>query len=63
MDVSREAYDTFEMTGFTDLKNVHREMSFISLKNLEQIGAGSDSTVYRIDEENVIKVIKSDMSL
>lgn len=58
-NVSRDVYEILEMTGFTDLLNVkkaHREMS---VEGCEVIGAGGYGTVYRLDEETIVKVYRS----
>ena len=61
-NVSQEVYEIFDMTGFTSLLKVEKAMRFVSVQGLERLGGGNHSTVYRLDEETILKVVK-DMSL
>ena len=60
--VSPTLYDIFDITGFTSMIKVEKAMRFVSVKSLEVLGSGVHSTVYRLDEETILKVVK-DMSL
>ncbi len=55
-------YETMEITGFTDMMNVRRMKHRISLENAELIGEGFNSKVYRVDQENIVKVFIHDES-
>lgn len=59
INVSRDVYDIFETTGFTELLDVRRAMREISVEGCEIIGQGFYGTVYRIDSETIVKVYKS----
>ncbi len=61
-NVSQELYEIFDVTGFTGILNVEKAMRFVSVKGLEALGSGVHSTVYRLDGETILKVVK-DMSL
>ncbi|MBR4703676.1 MAG: anti-sigma factor antagonist [Oscillospiraceae bacterium] len=61
-NVSPALYEIFEITGFTSLLNVEKALRFLSVAGLEQLGAGVHSTVYRLDGESILKVVK-DMTL
>ena len=61
-NVSPALYEIFEITGFTDIIKVEKAMRFLSVNGLEVLGSGAHSTVYRLDEETILKVVK-DMSL
>ena len=61
-NASPAVYEIFDVTGFTSLLKVERAFRFISVKGLEQLGAGAHSAVYRLDEETILKVVK-DMTL
>lgn len=56
LNVNRDVYDIFEMTGFTEIMNVERKLRSISVSDAEVIGKGRSSTVYRIGEETIIKL-------
>lgn len=49
-------YETLEITGFTSMFTVRRAAKKVSLKNAVLIGDGFFSKVYRIDNENIVKV-------
>ena len=61
-NVSPMVYEIFEVTGFTSVLNVEKAMRFVSVKGLARMGGGMHSTVYKLDEESVIKVVQ-DMTL
>ncbi len=61
-NVSPALYDIFDVTGFTDMLKVEKALRSISVNGLEVLGSGVHSTVYRLDEETILKVVK-DMSL
>ncbi|MBR5179265.1 MAG: phosphotransferase [Lachnospiraceae bacterium] len=54
-DVSPEVYDIFETTGFTQLFNVRKKYREISVDGCKVIGKGAYGTVYRLDEDTVVK--------
>ena len=62
-DVSPEIYDIFETTGFTQLFNVRKKYREISVDGCEVIGKGFYGTVYRIDEDTVVKKYNSPEAL
>ena len=61
--VSPEVYEILEASGFTNLLDVRKRMRRISVAGCEVIGNGAIGTVYRIDEDTVVKVYKPDDSL
>lgn len=54
--VQAAVYETLEITGFAELFPVQRALRSISLQNAVPIGGGFFSTVYRLDNEDIIKV-------
>ncbi len=58
VDVSRDIYDIFETTGFTEILNVEKAYRSISIEGCELIGEGSNGKVYRYDRETIVKVFK-----
>ena len=61
-NVAPAVYDIFDVTGFTAVFKLEKAMRFVSVKGLTQLGAGVHSTVYRLDGETILKVVK-DMTL
>ena len=55
-NVSSEVYEILEMTGFTEMMNVSKAYRVVSVEGCEEIGRGANGTVYRIDQDNVVKV-------
>lgn len=62
-NVSPEVYDILDMTGFTEILDVRRRMRDISVEGCEIVGAGGNGTVYRLDEDTIVKVYKPWMKL
>lgn len=56
INVSRDVYDIFDTTGFTELFDVKKALRIISVKGCEVIGSGGYGTVYRLNNETIIKV-------
>lgn len=55
-NVSPEVYDIFDVTGFTEMMTVERAYRVVSVEGCEEIGRGANGTIYRIDQDNVVKV-------
>ncbi len=62
-DVSSDVYDIFETTGFTELMDVHKALRNIDVTGCDQIGKGGNGTIYRLDEDTIVKVYKPWMKL
>ena len=62
INVSRDIYDIFETTGFTDLLGVRKALRKVSTEGMTLIGSGFTGDVYRMDEETVIKVFRPTIS-
>ena len=56
VNVSSEVYDIFEMTGFTNILNVRKAIREVSVDGCELIGQGGNGSVYRLDEDTIVKV-------
>ena len=55
-NVSRDVYDIFDVTGFTEILTVKKAYREVSVDGCKVIGKGFFGTVYRIDEDTIIKV-------
>jgi uncharacterized protein (TIGR02172 family) len=62
-NVSPEVYGILEMTGFTEMIDVHKALREVSVEGCEVIGTGANGTVYRIDPETIVKVYSNPDSL
>lgn len=58
VDVSTEVYNVFEMTGFTRILNVKKALRRINLDECQLIGEGGNGAVYRINDEEIVKICK-----
>ena len=61
--VGPEVYEIFEMTGFTEMMPVEKAYRVVSVEGCEEIGRGAKGTIYRIDQDNVVKVYNDDDAL
>ena len=63
INVSRDIYEIFDTTGFTELLDVRKAFRKISTDGCEMIGSGGYGKVYRLDPETIVKVYAPGMSL
>ena len=63
LNVSREVYEIFDTTGFTELLDVRKALRQISIEGCEMIGAGASGKVYRIDGDTIVKVFDPQIGL
>lgn len=63
VNASSEVYEIFEMTGFTEMINIEKAFRKFSVEGCQIIGKGAKGTVYRYNEDTIIKVYKSPDSL
>ncbi len=54
--VNSEVYEILDMTGFTEMMTVEKAYRQVTVEGCEEIGRGSNGTIYRIDQDNVVKV-------
>lgn len=62
-NVRPDVYDVFEMTGLTELIDVRRAPREIAIDGLEVIARGGQGTVYRLDEDTIVKLYRVGYSL
>ena len=56
INVNSDVYEILEMTGFTEMMTVEKAYRVVSVEGCEEIGRGANGTIYRIDQDNVVKV-------
>lgn len=54
--VSSSVYEILEMTGFTEMMEVEKAYRIISLEGCEEIGRGANGSVYKVDDDIVVKI-------
>ncbi len=62
-NVSPEIYAIMEMTGFTTILHVQKRMRELSVEGCRIVGRGAIGTVYRLDEDTIVKVFNKSESL
>ena len=62
-NVSPEVYEIFQMTGFTEILDVQKKIRTLSSEGCRVIGQGALGTVYRIDDETIVKVYRNPENL
>lgn len=55
-NVNSEVYEILDMTGFTEMMPVEKAYRVVNVEGCEEIGRGANGTIYRIDQDNVVKV-------
>ena len=56
INVNSDVYEILDMTGFTEMMPVEKAYRVVSVEGCEEIGRGANGTIYRIDQDNVVKV-------
>ncbi len=56
INVNSEVYEILDMTGFTEMMQVEKAYRKVTVEGCEEIGRGANGTIYRIDQDNVVKV-------
>jgi len=56
VETSLDVYDIFSMTGFTSIMSVKKALRKIYLSGAKVIGSGYFSTVYRLNDDTIVKV-------
>ena len=56
INVSPNIFEILDMTGFTDMMTVEKAYRVVDITGCEVIGRGANGTIYRIDQDNVVKV-------
>ena len=61
INVKREVYDIFEMTGFTQMIDISKEFRRLDVTGCPFIGKGAKGTVYKYDNEKYLskKIFRS----
>lgn len=55
-NVSPAVYSVFEMTGFSRIIKIRKALRKIDLEKCEKIGFGGNGAVYRVSEDEIVKV-------
>lgn len=60
VNVSSAIYEIFEITGFSKIIKIKRQMRQLAIEGYEKIGEGAMGAVYRIDSDTIVKVYNLD---
>ena len=58
-NVSPDVYEIFSVTGFNEILNIRKKEREVSVDGCEVLGKGAVGTVYRLDEDTVVKVFNN----
>ncbi|MBR6376855.1 MAG: anti-sigma factor antagonist [Oscillospiraceae bacterium] len=58
-EAAPQVYEVFEVTGFSELMEVHKALRRLSVADCEVMGEGANGVVYRIGPEMVVKVYRN----
>lgn len=61
VEASREVYNVFDVTGFTQVLDVRGTRRHVSVEGCPIIGRGAEGTVYRLNPETIVKVYSKGM--
>lgn len=56
LNVSRDVYEIFDMTGFSEMMNIQKALRELSLENCEVIGKGGHGQVLRLNGDTIVKL-------
>ena len=57
-NVDTDVYEIFSITGFTEIISVETRINQISVAGCEKLGEGYNGIVYRLNDEQVVKVFR-----
>ncbi len=63
INVNSEIYDIFTVTGFDSILEIKKALRNVDVSGCEIIGQGGNGTVYRLDDDTIVKVYKPNVSL
>ena len=63
INTSNDVYDIFEVTGFTNILTVKKAIREVSVDGCKIIGQGGNGTVYRLDDDKIVKVYRPNVGL
>lgn len=63
INVSSDVYEIFDMTGFSEIMDIEKAFRNFSVDGCSVIGEGAKGTVYRYDDDTIVKVYKRADSL
>jgi len=58
-NVNEEVYSIFDMTGFTEMFDIQKKIRKLSINGLKKIGEGQTGAVFRINDEQIVKVFNN----
>ena len=58
INCNSDVYEIFEMTGFTQMMDIKKEIKNISIDGCQIIDEGAYGIIYRIDSDTIVKVYK-----
>ncbi len=62
INLSPDVYEVFSVTGLTEVMHARRMYKEITIDGLQVLGRGATATVYRINDEQIVKVYNKDVT-
>ena len=62
-DVSSDVYEVFDITGLSQVLDVHKALREVDISGLDLLGEGANGKVYRLTPDEMIKVFRPGISL
>ncbi|MCF0197149.1 MAG: phosphotransferase [Bacteroidaceae bacterium] len=63
INLSQEVWNVFEMTGFNQMIKMRKAFRRISVEGCVLLGEGANGSVYRLDDETIVKLYRPGTSL
>ena len=63
VNVSTDVYEILDMTGFTEMVEVHKAYRVFSVEGCEVIGTGANGKVYRVNPDTIVKTYNNPEAL
>lgn len=63
VNVTPEIYDIFSVTGFDNILDVKKAIREIDIMGCEIIGQGGNGTVYRLDDDKILKTYRPNVTI
>ena len=63
VNVSSEVYEILEVTGFSEMLEIHKKLRSVSVEGCSLLGQGANGKVYRFTPDEMIKVFRTGLTL
>lgn len=57
INASSKVHEIFHISGFNEIMEVMKKLRRVNIKDMESIGGGLDGSIYRVNDEQILKVL------